>query len=900
MRAFAAAPKAATQLEAGAAPTPQVEARSPRTRAPHAFGLLDIHGESRGAPPVSVSLPTDADEIAADAVAERVMRSSAEPAAEAPPPADADGSNVVHRSCSACEDEERLRRSCNACRREEELQRSADGRTAVAGPSFAADLASARRRGGAPLGQGRAPFEQGIGRSFERVRVHHDGEAADLAKRIGARAFTVGNDVFFGENEFRPGTPGGDRLLAHELAHVAQQSRGPRSASVHRDVSVGGPPAGPSPAGTVTRIVVSCFDRVVVLETEAGDYAYNLSRCSAPVGTYSATVTVSGNDVSLGVPSLHGGFRAGFSVREGQENPTTLLRDRNGETVPLEVVDSLHLTPHSRGCMHTDPTAATQSIDLPAQAVLFQGDHRTFDLFPRWHMSQSLGSLTVPLGVLGWMDVGASADADVWGTLRAEYGDATLEGICFTRSRGNVLAGRAHLRMHGIRLQADVHAHGGLDISAKYLSVFRVASVDGGLDAHGYAEANADIDAFLEIERGHDGRIRPIGLFEVGLAAAAGFTLDANASLRVLRHTLWSGHWNLANARVDTSWHGGLRIDTGGMHVVPGSLERGTPRDHGQAQSMGISTTSGNATGGRGASDVPRSRRRSIMDILLALLRMRNGEPGDAVPSDFDVGRAGLRHGPVCADTGWTPQRVGRRVERVLAPQFVAQGANRYTFVPIPFGSKAPTRRVPTEPGRDRGEADLIEVASDDGHHRRVRVGEIKPMNNDGIADGVSDVAWYEEKIDAAGANCAEPRSSQGAPDRAFCDAIRGQGRVVEVDRDRPLAWTPSPPHFPLDFGRRSMRMFAAQIAPGVTGYECAGWVTDNQTGGTEGRGAGGDDGGAHSLPPPNPQAPSDQPPLPAPPTTSDRPALPAPTTPDTADQPPQPAAATPTTDVAP
>jgi hypothetical protein len=68
--------------------------------------------------------------------------------------------------------------------------------------------------------------ESAFGRDFSGVRVHTDSQAASLAGGLHARAFTVGEDVAFGAGEYQPGTPVGDALIAHELAHVAQQAGG--------------------------------------------------------------------------------------------------------------------------------------------------------------------------------------------------------------------------------------------------------------------------------------------------------------------------------------------------------------------------------------------------------------------------------------------------------------------------------------------------------------------------------------------------------------------------------------------------------------------------------------------------------------------------------------------------
>jgi hypothetical protein len=68
------------------------------------------------------------------------------------------------------------------------------------------------------------------GIDFGSIRVHHAGPAgasADLVGRaLGARAFTVGADIYFAAGEFRPDTRDGLWLLAHEVAHVVQQSAG--------------------------------------------------------------------------------------------------------------------------------------------------------------------------------------------------------------------------------------------------------------------------------------------------------------------------------------------------------------------------------------------------------------------------------------------------------------------------------------------------------------------------------------------------------------------------------------------------------------------------------------------------------------------------------------------------
>ncbi len=72
----------------------------------------------------------------------------------------------------------------------------------------------------------RSRMEHGFGRSFAGVQFHTDARAVRLASSLSARAFTVGSHVAFGAGQYRPGTPAGDFLIAHELAHTVQQQRG--------------------------------------------------------------------------------------------------------------------------------------------------------------------------------------------------------------------------------------------------------------------------------------------------------------------------------------------------------------------------------------------------------------------------------------------------------------------------------------------------------------------------------------------------------------------------------------------------------------------------------------------------------------------------------------------------
>ena len=70
----------------------------------------------------------------------------------------------------------------------------------------------------------RGLFEPRFGHDFARVRIHTDQRANQSAEALHADAYTAGNDIVFGAGRYQPHSEGGRTLIAHELAHVAQQS----------------------------------------------------------------------------------------------------------------------------------------------------------------------------------------------------------------------------------------------------------------------------------------------------------------------------------------------------------------------------------------------------------------------------------------------------------------------------------------------------------------------------------------------------------------------------------------------------------------------------------------------------------------------------------------------------
>ncbi|MGY2896869.1 hypothetical protein ACVWZX_004915 [Deinococcus sp. UYEF24] len=85
----------------------------------------------------------------------------------------------------------------------------------------------ARRGGGAPLPRAvQRQLEAGLNHDLSGVRIHTDGEADLLSKKVNAVAFTTGQDIYFQSGKFDPNSQTGIELLAHEATHTVQQSKG--------------------------------------------------------------------------------------------------------------------------------------------------------------------------------------------------------------------------------------------------------------------------------------------------------------------------------------------------------------------------------------------------------------------------------------------------------------------------------------------------------------------------------------------------------------------------------------------------------------------------------------------------------------------------------------------------
>jgi hypothetical protein len=164
-----------------------------------------------------VSSPGDPAEQEASAVGKTIMRMP-DPADEArvPPPA------VSHRDTGVAHRD------------------AAPGGDHKHADPYIEDSLRAHGSSGSPLPPDMREFmEPRFRADFRSVRIHTDDHAGKLAAQLGARAFTIGRDIYFGRGQFQPGKPEGWELVAHELTHTIQQG-----GAAHAPIA---PPKGPPP-----------------------------------------------------------------------------------------------------------------------------------------------------------------------------------------------------------------------------------------------------------------------------------------------------------------------------------------------------------------------------------------------------------------------------------------------------------------------------------------------------------------------------------------------------------------------------------------------------------------------------------------------------------------------------
>lgn len=154
---------------------------------------------------LEVGQPNDLYEQEADTVADKIMRM----------PDD----SFVQRECEECKkkDKEKIQRKESAAIPDK------GGAGAAISDKIAGSIQSSKGRGSIMDARTNSFMSRHFGADFSNVKVHTDHEAVQMSRELHAKAFTVGNDIYFNDGQYQPNSAPGKRLLAHELTHTIQQ-----------------------------------------------------------------------------------------------------------------------------------------------------------------------------------------------------------------------------------------------------------------------------------------------------------------------------------------------------------------------------------------------------------------------------------------------------------------------------------------------------------------------------------------------------------------------------------------------------------------------------------------------------------------------------------------------------
>lgn len=204
-------------------------------------------------------------------------------------------------------------------------------RVEIASPAAEApaSIQDGLKSSGQPLDAGtRARMGSHFGYDFGSVRIHTDRRAAEAARDVNALAFTIGRDVVFAPGQYAPHTQAGQKLLAHELTHVVQQSQQTTGGTLQRQ---------PSPIDASAQAIIdAAANTTVAMATRAPDvvqriinqyFATDAAKVSSIVynqGTNGLSTTYAGTGatqtgiITVGDQFVTGTTRSGISRRVAQ------------------------------------------------------------------------------------------------------------------------------------------------------------------------------------------------------------------------------------------------------------------------------------------------------------------------------------------------------------------------------------------------------------------------------------------------------------------------------------------------------------------------------------------------------------------------------------------------------
>jgi len=269
----------------------------------------------------------------ADAMADKVMRMPEQ--------------GLIQRKCAHCEEEEKAQRKPLSSF----IQRKESAGESVVSEGLNQQINSSKGSGNKMDEKTESFMENSFGADFGDVKIHTNDEAAHMNRDLSARAFTIGNDIYFNHGQYQPSSEAGKHLLAHELTHTLQQAN-----TIQREpqVNIDQHSAGITlPIGDFT--IAGRLDEPLNLITDATGVPLNIPLSSIHFDLsyldHCATGTLRG-------------FKAGLGAQQTAGNRVADLKkaDKSGSLIFRLVVRGRHIDAGAEVTVPADPSGAAPTF----------------------------------------------------------------------------------------------------------------------------------------------------------------------------------------------------------------------------------------------------------------------------------------------------------------------------------------------------------------------------------------------------------------------------------------------------------------------------------------------------------------------------------------------------------
>lgn len=344
----------------------------------------------------------------------------------------------------------------------------------------------------------RNQMEGHFGADFSQVRVHTDSSAVQMSQDLGAKAFTHGNNIYFNEGQYSPGSQSGDHLLAHELTHTVQQGAAvQRSPLVSRDSS-GEVRRGfwDDPLGTIGGAISDAAEWVGDSLSAGVDWVKDqIADMAAAMPGYSLFTVVIGQDPISGRNVERNGYNfinAGLDIiPNGAEYKQKLEEDGGMAEAAAWLDEQMLLLDFSVGDILRDFSNFLSGLsmsDITSPGAALQRGINVFRPYVSRVITFARNVASKLLEIVKEIAINALLewvrDQTPWYPLiRVTLGEDPITGEAVERNGMNILRGFISLHPEGEAQLAQMEESGSLQKAADWVdsAILRVTSIISGL-----------------------------------------------------------------------------------------------------------------------------------------------------------------------------------------------------------------------------------------------------------------------------------------------------------------------------------------------------------------------------------------------------------------------------------